>query len=224
VPENLLDEGAYERHTRTHYRDPGVARRYARRQSLARSPAEWLVGAIEKLHVRRGLRRLGAVADWRLLDAPAGSGKLQRSLTKASAFYCAADISPAMLAFGGAPVAAVSDAAQLPFRSSAFDAVVCLRLLHRVPSAVIPTMIAETMRVARTGVVVSYAGASRAPWLHRLVQRMTRRTGQRIAPVTRSQLSGWVRANGGRVLADRSISAGLTAERVAVVAVGDAAV
>lgn len=219
VTVDSLDESAYEQHTRTHYRDPAVARRYARRQSLTRSPAEWLVGQLEKWQVRHGLRRLDLPTDARILDCPAGSGKLSQMLNKTSDFYCAADVSVAMLTLGQASAMVVADATQLPFRSGSFDATVCLRLLHRVAPPVFETTLSEAARVAGVGVVFSYAGTAQVPMLHRLVQRITGRTGQRLLPFSTSAVDALVHAQGSKVLVDRSISFGLTAERVAVAAV-----
>lgn len=213
-----LDESSYEQHTRSHYRDPAVARRYAHRQSLVRSPAEWLVGRLERWHVRRALRRLRLPAGPQILDSPAGSGKLQPLLIGMSAFYCAADVSPAMLSFGRPSATVVADAAQLPFRSGAFDATVCLRLLHRVPRTVLDAMLSEATRVSTEGVVFSYTGRARSGGLHRLIQRVTGRSGQRLLQLSPGEMAELTGTRGERMLRDRSISFGLTAERVAVVA------
>lgn len=216
VPEDLADEQTYEQHTRSHYQDPAVARRYTNRQSFARSPAEWLVGVLEKQRVRRGLHLLGSRSMWRILDVPAGSGKLRRLLTDNSSFYCATDISMAMLRLGQERASVVGDATALPFHSGAFDVVVCLRLLHRVPEIVIAAAISNSIQASRIGVVLSYASEPRFPMLHRTIQRLARRTGQRTTRVTPTNVSQIARAHGARVLLDRSISFGLTAERVAV--------
>jgi SAM-dependent methyltransferase len=213
-----LDDPTYERCTRAHYQDPVVARRYASRQSLARSPVEWLVGLLEKRQVRGGLVLLGLRRNAHVLDSPAGSGKLQQTLTKGAAFYCAADISPAMLSYARPERATVvADAEQLPFRPKSFDTTVCVRLLHRVSRAAFEAMLVEAIRASRVGVVFSYAGSPRFPRFHRLLQLLTRRTGQRVLRITPADLRGLVRSQGGLLLADNSISLGLTAERVAVV-------
>lgn len=212
----MNDEPDYESYTRQHYRDPAVAAGYARK--LERSPVERTIGRLERQAVGRALRALGADRPRVVVDVPAGTGKLTDWLTARSASYVALDISEQMLSrLPDATMRARADATRLPLTDASVDVVIMLRLLHRVPSDVAAQMLRESLRVARIGVVASYAGTPAFASVHTLLQRASSRGGTRTRALRLPEFAGTAAECGGRVMLDTSISLRLTAERVAAV-------
>jgi ubiquinone/menaquinone biosynthesis C-methylase UbiE len=207
----------YERYTRRHYMDAAVADEYAMRQvSAVRAPAEWTVARLEVARVRSALQCLGANADATVLDVPAGTGKLQPMLAAGYARYLAMDVSHAMIAHvPGSSPRVQADATKLPLQPESVDYVVVLRLLHRVPRDVTEAVLDEAIRVARLGVVVSYAGPARSGLAHSLIRAVGRRAQNTTSTFSPEDFAAMVTARGADVLSDRSISFGLTSERVA---------
>lgn len=211
--------GDYGEATRNHYLSDDVADQYA--QALAArwmAPGSAVVTWLERRAIRRALRTLGVMPTGTgraVLDIAAGTGKLT-DLLRAIGPYVAVDISEAMLRrIAASEAMTVGDALALPVRGGAVDVCVTLRLYHRVPVAVMEPMLAEAVRVARSGVVVSYAGDSRWPAVHRVIRLVTRRPDSRAAVLTSAAFEQIASRVGARVVSDRSISASLTAERVA---------
>ncbi|HET6818025.1 MAG TPA: class I SAM-dependent methyltransferase [Mycobacteriales bacterium] len=209
-------EPDYASYTREHYRDPAVAEAYAHR--LRRSPVEWGIGRLERAGVAAGLRALGATRIGLVVDVPAGTGKLTEWLSGRADAYLALDVSTAMLAELPEPSwRAQADATQLPLADNSVDCVVMLRLLHRVPDAVADRMVHDALRVARTGLVVSYAGAPALAPLHRALQRVSGRGGTLTTPRSPAEFATLAARAGGQPVFDRSISAGITAERICAI-------
>jgi SAM-dependent methyltransferase len=214
----MSDEKAksYEAHTKLHYQDPATAEEYAVRQSWRRSPAEWVIGRLEIRQINAGLRLVGAGAS-SVVDIPAGSGKLTALLSGRYPRYIAADISAEIMQFIPVPVPKTrTDVTSLPFADQALDLVVCLRLLHRVPEDVVDGAIAEGLRVARQGYVFSYASHPRNSTAATAARVGTGRDKVWTTQLTPEQVKAKVEERGGVVVRDRSISFGLTTERVAV--------
>jgi ubiquinone/menaquinone biosynthesis C-methylase UbiE len=142
---------------KTHYQSETVAEEYD-----AIRFTSWkgrLVDRLEKAFVLRALRGLPPGA--RVLDLPAGTGRITELLRGAGYATIGADISAAMLARGrlrglAMPLLA-ADAEQLPFADGSFDAVVSVRLMHHVPSPIRCRMLAEFRRVSCGTVVATYA-------------------------------------------------------------------
>ena len=175
------DPRSYEDATRRHYQDEAVAREYhaqfTTRLSL-RTFSHVLVARAEQRTVRRLLanrRDEAALA----LDVPCGTGKLVSVLGDLALPTIGGDISRPMMGIARAGARAVGaswqfvqlDITQLPFPSSAFDEVICLRLLHRVPQAIKMAALRELGRVSRRHLLVSYGVSN--PW-HRVRQRLRR--------------------------------------------------
>lgn len=206
----------YESYTRQHYRDPHVAEAYARR--LRRSPVEWGIGRLERAAVAGGLRALDAARVGVVVDVPAGTGKLTAWLSERADTYLALDVSTAMLSeLPGSSWRAQADATQLPLADSSVDCVVMLRLLHRVPDDVADRMVRDALRVSRLGVVASYAGVPALAPLHRALQRASGRGGTMTTTRSPQQFAQLAARAGGQKVFDRSISAGVTAERVCAI-------
>ena len=210
TPERAVD---YESHTRRHYQDDATARRYAARQRLTRSPVEWLIGRLEIRRVTAGLDELDGGAS--VLDVPAGSGNLTPLLTSRFRTVVAADISGPMLEHIRESLPKCrADVTALPFRPAAVDVVVMLRLLHRVPREVAEAAVGEGLRVGGRGLVFSYTGTPRSSALYRAAQVLGRRPQVWTTQMSTEEMRRLVERSGGRVLSDRSISGGLTTERV----------
>lgn len=210
--------GDYEEETRAHYRSEQVAEQYA--TALAGGWAPRVITALERRAIAKGIAALGGRRDGdRILDVPAGTGKLTGDLTSGPASrYVAADVSPNMLARIRRRVPrVVADATALPFADARFDLVVSLRLYHRVPADLVEAMVRDAVRAASRGVVVSYAGSARFGAVHRLLRRLGRRPPVDFETLATDRFAALVARAGGVVVHDRSISAGLTAERVAAI-------
>jgi SAM-dependent methyltransferase len=130
--------------------------------AAAEKYARSLPGTATDRRERRVIARLlaGVPAGARVLDLPCGAGRLLGFLAGLGFAATGADASPHMVArareaHGGAPV--VADAFRPPFRDTAFDAVVCNRLLHHLPEdAERRAVLAGLARVCRGPLVVSF--------------------------------------------------------------------
>lgn len=221
-----LDDNSYDELTRNWYRSERVACSYGQAQkAFGGSPPEAAVAILERRTIAGLLKRLPQPA-CSVLDVPAGTGKLRPMLERRSTTYVGVDIAFEMLSFGGAASRAVqADGVALPFRDSQFDVVVCLRLLHRVPLAIRASLVAEFCRVARTAVIASYAAPPRSGQLYELMGAAFRRKrgwggGQPLQePGT---FRNMIQEVGAEVLCDNSISGRMTAERVALIGLGEA--
>lgn len=153
----------YERDTRKFYQDEATAQRY---HAMFMSPSGWrnLPSRVVAQRERRVMRELLArVPHRRALDIPAGTGKLAGVFASLGTCVVASDISSSMLKQAEAEFARaghsqvdfrVADAADLgEFANDAFDVVVCLRLMHRVPAALRARMLQEFARVAPWAIV-----------------------------------------------------------------------
>jgi SAM-dependent methyltransferase len=98
----------------------------------------------------------------RVLDIPCGAGRLAPLVRQAGAYYVGADVSLHMLALARKAVdesagIVAADALRLPFADAAFDAALCVRLMHRIEE---PdgraAILRELARVARGPLLVSY--------------------------------------------------------------------
>lgn len=153
----------YERRTRGAYQDVRVAKAY---RDLYATKNGWrnLPARVVTRRERRTVADLiGRVPHRRILDLPAGSGKLAVVLAACGSEIVAADISESMLRLARAEYArigyrrvsfTVADAVDLDkFAHAPFDLAVCLRLLHRVPCELRRTMLAEIASVAPYAIV-----------------------------------------------------------------------
>lgn len=125
---------------RAPYRDPRAAEAYARERFAAGTgPA---TDRRERVALEDLLDRAGLGRGARVLDCPAGAGRLADLLAARGFSVTAADQSPEMLAHAGPALAGAglprrlvaADALALPFRGGSFDLVLCHRLLHHLPT------------------------------------------------------------------------------------------
>jgi len=153
----------YERDTREFYQDEATAQRY---HDMFMSPRGWrnlpsrVVARRERLVMKSMLTR---VPHRTALDIPVGTGKLAGVFASLGTSVVASDISSSMLKRAEAEFSRVghphvdfqvADAADLgEFGKGTFDVVVCLRLMHRVPSALRALMLQEFARVAPWAIV-----------------------------------------------------------------------
>jgi SAM-dependent methyltransferase len=149
----------YEQDTLHAYKNRDTARTYLESYEKAKGLRGFrfrLVAESERAAVRTLLAQISAE---RVLDIPCGTGKLAPVLAEKPYRIVAADISPEMIELAreaylnvaGSQVRfAVADATALPqdFKG-AFDLVVCLRLLHRVPLPIAQTILNQFAGCAR---------------------------------------------------------------------------
>ena len=163
--------------------DAYPARQVYRRQLVAtsyeshrfRSPFGRLVDWRERRLIARALASAGSCR--RVLDLPAGTGRLGPLLRSRAELVVGADRSWRMLRQEGryATRAVVTDAVQLPFADDTFDLVVSLRFMGHLPPPVRAAALAEMARVARQRLVVAFYDATPVTRLRRYWHR--RRTG-----------------------------------------------
>jgi ubiquinone/menaquinone biosynthesis C-methylase UbiE len=153
----------YESETLHAYQTVERARQYHRHHTTAWSWARFMTG-LEHRAVRRELRRYPWTVESQLLDIPGGTGILGRLLRDFPFWVTASDISAEMLAIARTEYPAgrlrdcvVADITRTPFPAAAFDCIVTLGFLHRVPPAVKTDTLRELSRLARRVVIVSCA-------------------------------------------------------------------
>ena len=181
------------------YRDDAVAHQY----DVIRfgTVTGRLINRLEQQLVARAFRDLPAGA--RVLDVPAGTGRITRHLRALGFAPVGADISAAMLhearqRDGDLPLV-LADAEHLPFPDGAFQAVVAVRLMHHVPPQVRPRMLAEFRRVSSDLVVVTYADTRTVQATVRRIKAARDRRRPPIYPATRAEVVGEARRAGLRL-------------------------
>lgn len=153
----------YERDTRGFYQDAATAQRYRDMYMPAGGWRNWPSRLVARCERRAIAQALTQVPHRTALDLPAGTGKLAGVFAALGARVVAADVSASMLGLARAQYAAagcrgvecrIADAGNLAdFADHAFDVVVCLRLLHRVPPGLRARMLREFARVAPHAIV-----------------------------------------------------------------------
>lgn len=147
---------------RDRYRDPDEARTYDARRF--RSWRGRLIDRREQVLIARALDAAGIAPPGRILDLPAGTGRLAPLLTEYAIDTFGADLSREMLgqATGYGRRAVIADAVALPFPDGVFDAVVSLRFTAHLPPAVRRLALSEMARVSRRFLVVAVYDST--PW------------------------------------------------------------
>lgn len=152
--------------------------------------------------VARALARRGPAQPLdRILDVPAGTGRLQPVLAGLGRQVVGVDVSSAMLAeIGGDAPRLQGSAWSLPFRARSFDAVVCCRLLHHVrDDDERLALLRELVRVAAGPILVSFWDArSWHAFRRRRGLRRNRRPDTRVA-IDRHHLTRLFERAGARV-------------------------
>lgn len=124
-----------------------IAPEYDRTRTFGGAAEEAIPRLAARILLERGVRRV--------LDLGCGTGRFALPFAEAGLVVTGADRSPEMLARlaakpGGASVRVVRcDAAALPFRAAAFDAMFTSHVLHHLPS--VEALAAEVARVLRPG-------------------------------------------------------------------------
>ena len=181
---------------RAAYRDDAVANQYDAIRFGTLSGR--LIDRLEQQLVARALRGLPAGA--RVLDVPAGTGRMTRHLRELGFDPVGADISEAMLRqarqHDGKLPLVLADAERLPFPEGAFRAVVAVRLMHHVPPRLRPGMLAEFRRVSSGLVVVTYADSRTVQGTIRRLKAARDRRRPPIYPATSAEVVGEARRAG----------------------------
>jgi SAM-dependent methyltransferase len=176
---------------RERYRDPREAAAYDARRF--RSWKGRLVDRRERALVDRSLSRARALAGApgrveRILDLPAGTGRLASFLATAGRTVIAADRSLEMLRQGAGYGGSVQvDATTLPFPDRTFDAVVSLRLLGHLPAAVRRSALIEMRRVSRRFLVVAFYDSTPMTRFRRRLGSRARRGPWHAEPLARTR-------------------------------------
>jgi 2-polyprenyl-3-methyl-5-hydroxy-6-metoxy-1,4-benzoquinol methylase len=113
-----------------------------------------------------------------LLDIPCGAGKLSSICSDYP--VVGADISMAMMSIAREfyPLSThfrgfvAADVSGIPFKSGAFETVICLRLLHRVPPQDWATILRELAEVSQHYVIISYGLAGKHTRVRALLKRV----------------------------------------------------
>lgn len=192
--------------TRDHYRDTEVATNYLAQYGAkvtARNFSHHLIARGERRAVSQLLYPVRSEIRM-IMDIPCGTGKLHDVLSDEHTRVIAADVSQEMLSFasrfykGNRQRAWMArlDAVRLPFADRSIDAVVSLRLLHRVPDFVKRSMIDEFTRVARHYVIVSLGVVGIWQRTRLALRRWTTGVATVPHPVPRSGVEAMLRRSG----------------------------
>ncbi len=140
---------------------PDSGRRYRGARFRSRRARERDPGLIARVLDRHGVH--GPV-----LDAPSGTGRLERALARAGHPVAAIELSEQMLAEDPRRLRARGSIFALPVADGAFDTVVCCRFLHHLREpADLERAVGELVRASRRLVVVSFWDAGSLPELRR---------------------------------------------------------
>jgi 2-polyprenyl-3-methyl-5-hydroxy-6-metoxy-1,4-benzoquinol methylase len=193
----------YEVLTKRHYQDAAVAESYREEYAgpwrLRSLPAR-LVATRERHLVHAAIADIvknAATPSGKVLDLPCGTGKLAPVLAHFDLSVVGADISLQMIEIAAREYRRLpgfmgciqTDAAATHFASGEFDAVVCLRLLHRVPDAVRTAILAELARISSRHVIVSVGLSSPIQKMRQRVRRIVSGKWTVPYPVTRSMFA-----------------------------------
>lgn len=142
-----------------------------------------------------------ALAGASVLDVGCGTGRLRAPLHELGAVWHGLDASREMLGSGAAdPRRVQGELAALPFADSAFDLVVCCRVLHHLRDPhQLERAASELLRVARLGVACSFWDSASWPQLRRRLglKRDEGPAGRVARP--RAELARAFALSGGRV-------------------------
>jgi uncharacterized protein YbaR (Trm112 family) len=210
LPQDVQFEARYSRQT--------SAATYRRQQERGiRDLRGWVLTSLETRAIAAELRT--ASPQRRILDVPGGTGKLWPLLERTGVPVVAGDQSIEMLRAGDARpgiARVVLDAEALPFADGAFDVVVCLRLLHRLPPEQRAQILAELARASSDTVIASYSVTDGLYALRYWVRSaLMRSTIWAPHPVTRAQIVQELAAAGLQVGRVRSVG-GLLSNEVVV--------
>lgn len=160
----------YEQKTKLGYKDSSVAREYKKSYESRLASDNFrtkIIAQREKAIVGEMLSYLKENNDLpkNILDIPAGTGKMTRLLLDFGIETISADISEEMLKlisgdlvshknYRGSQIVDVSD---LPFEDGYFEAILNIRLMHRVSAEIRRKSLIEAKRVARKYIIISFA-------------------------------------------------------------------
>lgn len=171
----------YSKDTKEHYKDPSVAEAYHAEFTQRRGLGSLRFRIIASRERMLTLRMLKLAKPEMVLDLPAGTGKMAPVYASLGVKVVAADISEEMLRVAKRFYTEhgleqthfqVCDAEDLsPLSAHRFDAVVCVRLMHRVPAEVRKSILKQFATAARY-TIVSYGIES--PF-HKLRRKLRRR-------------------------------------------------
>lgn len=159
----------------TAYQDDEIATSYDARRFTSRSGRNGDLR--EKRAFSNLLHRLSGITT--ALDVPCGTGRMTEVLLQSGLQVTGCDVSSAMMqqaqsklaAFGKRLQLCQGNLNELPFESSSFDLVTCVRLFGHFPSDVRVGMLREMARVTRRCIIVQYFYETPLTRLKRFVKR-----------------------------------------------------
>lgn len=159
----MTSNSDYRSRTRDHYKSAKVAAAYHRAFSVDRSwrAVRFRLQAWAERTIVRSFCTL--VRHDRVIDIPAGTGKLAPVLVELGSHVTCCDVSESMLALARAEYAnrgyknvefIICDAEQVPIvLQGKADLTICLRLLHRVPYEIKQSILGELAKIAPFAIV-----------------------------------------------------------------------
>jgi ubiquinone/menaquinone biosynthesis C-methylase UbiE len=200
----------YDALTRQHYQDTVIAEKYreeyAGPMTLRSGPARVVANRERRIiyAALSDITRQEATTVRRVLDLPCGTGKLASVFAQFNFKIVAADISRQMMEVAAREYNHLpgfvgfeqTDASATKFADEEFDAVICLRLLHRVPDAVRSAILVDLGRISRKHVIVSVGLTNSLQQFRRQVRKIITGTTTVPYPVTRSVFSEQLSAAG----------------------------
>lgn len=199
---------------RRRYQDRPFAQQYLRAYEGPLRPSTLAAGIIARRERRCVARALSACQPPPavLLDMPCGTGKLAPVLPSMATHVVGADLSIAMMELARAAYQSshfcgfvCGSAERLPFRTAAFDTVVCLRFMHLVPPAARREILQELARVTTRRVIISFGIGTRFQLLRLKLRRAIVRGTPAPYPARFADLQNEIEAAGLRVARWRTI-------------------
>jgi ubiquinone/menaquinone biosynthesis C-methylase UbiE len=162
-----MDNNDYKSKTKLAYQDEKIASSYKNAYENGWSRKNYrakIIATREQEIVKFFLDKIKKDNVKKVLDIPAGTGKITKILLDNNFKTTSADISAKMLDQIDRNLldnknhyeCVVADASELPFKNASFDLITNIRLLHRVPLEVKRKILSEAYRVSKKYLIVSF--------------------------------------------------------------------
>jgi ubiquinone/menaquinone biosynthesis C-methylase UbiE len=176
-----------------------------------RRPLKLGVTPRESRLIRRFMRRVGRAQA--ILEIPCGGGRLTHAFADATDLVIEADIAVGQVRYGRQAsklevprVWMTASAFHIPLRDGSVDGVVCVRLLHHLPTeAERERLFHELLRVSRRFAIVTYFDRHSLKHLTWRLRHPFSRKPRKPA-LTSSEVAALARANGARLVATAPLS------------------
>lgn len=153
----------YEKETRLAYRNASKAKSYKEQLSERITWAHFTMWR-ERQCVEKALQKCNLNNNSRILDTPCGTGILANVLNRFPASIVACDIAREMMALAKGEYRKSlfkgfiqADIIKMPFKSEAYDCVIVLGFMHRVPFSIRARTLKEVTSLSKKFIIVSYS-------------------------------------------------------------------